>query len=428
MWGSVISNTNERDGLWTGRDWGYLFVLYILLTVIRFFLFFSFSPINTYLGLGTNWKETFFQSYGGLRGAVGIALAILLDDQVFSANTEDESSRSDATKVFGMVGGIAFLTLIFNGTFAGPLLKGMGLAEDTKLRHRIVDRYAKSYTAKLREYFVGLLMNPVYQKADFGIIKHHIPAFRDMTAEEFHEAAALIKAHTPAAMYNEPQLGNASGYFKASSQGGEEAMEEAVENPKAEETEAIASTPEEEVQLAIEFRKVFVELMRSAYQTLIENGELDGREGYATYALFEGLDFTNDAVESGKSIEDWELTLKICNAWTEPIDRYVTKMLRGITSCNKRQVFIDAKQINPAHEKTARVARMAAGLIRAHQIAEKLFKEEMGRMGAPKTEAMILEESQAQVTLAKQMLDSCEDIDGIVSHLVCSIIYNKAAR
>lgn len=72
MWGTIIANTGEREGMWTGTDWGYLFVLYVFLMLIRFFLFASFYPINSRLGLGSSWQEMVFESYGGLRGAVGI--------------------------------------------------------------------------------------------------------------------------------------------------------------------------------------------------------------------------------------------------------------------------------------------------------------------------------------------------------------------
>ena len=75
VFGSVISNYGEREGFWTASDWGYLLLLWVLLHAIRFLLVFSFYPCTVRLGLSTNWKECFFLSYGGLRGAVGISLA-----------------------------------------------------------------------------------------------------------------------------------------------------------------------------------------------------------------------------------------------------------------------------------------------------------------------------------------------------------------
>lgn len=77
VWGSVIANDPKYpDQRFTAKDWGYLFMLYVFLMVIRYALFIGFFPLTYYLGISTNWKEQFFQSYAGLRGAVGISLAI----------------------------------------------------------------------------------------------------------------------------------------------------------------------------------------------------------------------------------------------------------------------------------------------------------------------------------------------------------------
>lgn len=72
MWGTIIANADSREGMWTGQDWGFVFVLYVFLILIRFFLFAAFYPINSRIGLKSSWQEMVFQSYGGLRGAVGI--------------------------------------------------------------------------------------------------------------------------------------------------------------------------------------------------------------------------------------------------------------------------------------------------------------------------------------------------------------------
>lgn len=76
VWGTVISNNDEsRPGTFSGTDWGYLVLLYVLMTVVGFGVTFTFYPIISRIGLKSNWKEMFFLCFGGLRGAVGIALA-----------------------------------------------------------------------------------------------------------------------------------------------------------------------------------------------------------------------------------------------------------------------------------------------------------------------------------------------------------------
>ena len=65
VFGGVISGA--RADYWTSEDWGYLFLLWVLLHIIRYFLVYAFYPLNKRIGLSTNWKECFFLAYGGLR-------------------------------------------------------------------------------------------------------------------------------------------------------------------------------------------------------------------------------------------------------------------------------------------------------------------------------------------------------------------------
>ena len=113
VWGEVIVD-NHRNGIWIGKDWGYLIVLYIILALIRLFLFVVAYPITVRTGLSTNWAETLFQVHGGLRGAVGIALAISLDNEVFEVTPGNDETIYEiwTTQAYQMVGGIALMTLV----------------------------------------------------------------------------------------------------------------------------------------------------------------------------------------------------------------------------------------------------------------------------------------------------------------------------
>lgn len=55
---------------------------YLLVNLIRFALMFGAYPILSRIGLKWNVKEAIFVSFGGLRGAIAIALAISLDSEL----------------------------------------------------------------------------------------------------------------------------------------------------------------------------------------------------------------------------------------------------------------------------------------------------------------------------------------------------------
>ena len=124
LWGDLLS-----DETFTAKaeDWGYLALLFVILIAIRFLLVFGLYPVTTRIGIGTNWKESVFMSFGGFRGSVGIALALSLEAQVYNNtnSTEDEDIRRSTDQLFFMVGGISVFTLLLNGVLAGPLLSSV---------------------------------------------------------------------------------------------------------------------------------------------------------------------------------------------------------------------------------------------------------------------------------------------------------------
>ena len=276
---------------WTGRDWGYLFVLYIFVNLIRFACLFGSYPLTSRIGLKTTWQETFFSSWGGLRGAVGITLALALDNIVFT-NTEDESVRIVTTEIFGMVGGIALLTLCINGPLCGPLLKKLGLADSTEQRKHIVKCAEESARRRVLDDFVHLMTDERFFFVDFALVAYHCRFLRGLTAEDLRNAVTENKQSVHPDLYRAPNLNHVLPYIKDASRlrssiaheqrnmflapvglREEYHLQDIPEN-----VEEATPSVEPDAKLLKETRLLFLELLRAAYTAQIRDGELDPRE------------------------------------------------------------------------------------------------------------------------------------------------------
>ncbi len=79
-----------------------------------------FSPILSRIGYGLSWQNGVIMTWGGLRGAVGLAMALLV------AQSEELDSQTIGSKVLFHTSGIVILTLLINATTIHLLLRMLG--------------------------------------------------------------------------------------------------------------------------------------------------------------------------------------------------------------------------------------------------------------------------------------------------------------
>lgn len=103
-------------------------VLYFFVILIRLVGIGIFYPILQKTGEGFDYKELILSVWGGLRGALGIALALA----VF-ANKDFTSRRAKILILFHTCG-IATLTLLINGTTAKGVVEDIDLILNLKAR------------------------------------------------------------------------------------------------------------------------------------------------------------------------------------------------------------------------------------------------------------------------------------------------------
>jgi NhaP-type Na+/H+ or K+/H+ antiporter len=129
----VLHNVSFADTAW-------LLLLYIAVTVIRFSMLVCFQPILNRLGHNKlSIKDIIVMTWGGLRGMVGLAFAILVRKDL----ADGQLSQEDGDRVLFLVGGIAALTLIVNASTCPSLVNGLGLTQVPEGRMALVRNVAK---------------------------------------------------------------------------------------------------------------------------------------------------------------------------------------------------------------------------------------------------------------------------------------------
>ena len=398
VWGNIIADTDARENF-AGEDWGYLILLYILVMAIRFVCVGAFYPIVSRIGLKTNWQESVFLCYGGLRGAVGIALAISLDNSVRSAS-EDDEVRNLTSKVFGMVGGVAFCTLLINGTTAGPVLIKLGLAKPTETHKRVSEHYLRLLKRILVEEYAALVTEDRFEACDFSKVQIHLPYFEAVSEKEVE----LAKQHAAERRSHRGKV--LSVIYNMRDKSSALAPSRLEESPEFGEKE---------------LRHLFLELLRGAYETATKDGFLDARvdNGYLHYLLIQSLEFAGDVVNRGGPITGWEFTeskkVASSKSRTDSVRRLVCKEFPSNEHQQKRTAMLKAYVFQDAH-RTARRLLQAEFADDADDSLTEASK-------------MILKESEHQEEHATALLHSIDkaEKETFVSHYVCLILLNKAA-
>ena len=120
----IIVGVVIADSVFIGvdkMDWLFLVTLYVGLQVIRLIAIGSLWPILTKIGYAISWKSILVMTWGGLRGAVGLALALIVsqDPRI--------SSTTLGTKFLFHTAGIVLLSLLINATSVKYLLRVLGM-------------------------------------------------------------------------------------------------------------------------------------------------------------------------------------------------------------------------------------------------------------------------------------------------------------
>lgn len=125
-----------------------LILIYIALNLIRFAMIMLLYPVMKRLGYGLTRRESVILTWGGLRGALAMTLALMVSyTRLFGGHPQP-----------GIVlhGGIVTLTLCINATTMRALLNRLGLTHVPSARTMLAYRIEKSIRDNSEKYLEGL--------------------------------------------------------------------------------------------------------------------------------------------------------------------------------------------------------------------------------------------------------------------------------
>lgn len=148
---------------------GVLILIYIALNFIRFAMIMLLYPVMKRLGYGLTRRESVILTWGGLRGALAMTLALM----VSYTPAIPEEIRS---QVLFFTAGIVTLTLCINATTMRALLNRLGLTHVPSARTMLAYRIEKSIRENSEKYLEGLKKRDALEGANWHKVESYMTA------------------------------------------------------------------------------------------------------------------------------------------------------------------------------------------------------------------------------------------------------------
>jgi len=166
----------------------HLLVIYVFLTLLRGSLIFASRPLLTSLAadkMPVRWQDACLMTWGGLRGAVGLALAIQVNNDRAPHNEtlEPQVSKEDAQRLLFYVSGVAFLTIGVNASTSPWLVNKLCLTALPWARKTLL----KMFHEQLVLWSVAHEVPPEVTES----LKHMLQE-ADQGIQSFHSGSAVI--------------------------------------------------------------------------------------------------------------------------------------------------------------------------------------------------------------------------------------------
>ena len=179
--GVVIANATQ----FTGADVLRLLIIYICLHIIRAIVIAILFPFMRKAGYGLPLKNAYVLWYGALRGAIGLALALIVAGEM----AIPENIRND---FLFYTAGIVTLTLLVNATTIKYLVNGLGLTKVAPAK-ALMMLQAKNYLRTSTENSINKFKKDRYlNRANWEAVSEYLPEKAEIENETELELESTI--------------------------------------------------------------------------------------------------------------------------------------------------------------------------------------------------------------------------------------------
>jgi NhaP-type Na+/H+ or K+/H+ antiporter/CRP-like cAMP-binding protein len=168
----IVEKTLYSDAI-TGTDWGYLLLLFLLLLLIRAVVVLCVYPCLRCSGYKLSWKDLTVLTYAGLRGAVGLSLGLIVgettafDTSMAAAYQGSEYDHDFREHALFLIAGIAFFTLLINGSTTKLLLKHLGMVGESEESRVMFEQASIELNQQLEDRVEELSRDPQYAHSNW---------------------------------------------------------------------------------------------------------------------------------------------------------------------------------------------------------------------------------------------------------------------
>ncbi len=185
--GVVIAEQAVFSGKVNGKDFIILGLIYIGIHVVRAIVLFIFYPAMKRIGYGLPVKDSKVLWYGALRGAIGLALALMVAGQ-------ESIPQVIRDQFLFYTAGIVMLTLMINATTIGYLVKKLGLTKLAPAKALII-KDANNFLIESSKNSIEKIKNDRYMsKANWKAVEEYLPEpIHDLTEVDLESISNLAE-------------------------------------------------------------------------------------------------------------------------------------------------------------------------------------------------------------------------------------------